>query len=400
MSQSIEGKDKEQRDNEAYSKGFARIPNMLFASYKYLSKEEKFLYCTLKSVYWDAKPRFVSLRDLGDLVGFSPGALSKMLPRLTTCGLINAEIKRERGKDGKEKGNPKYNITILDIWELNRRYLSCSPNERDLLDPSLELVHENTQACSPNDTSLLPKTHKTVHQMNKFTHVEKPVKPSKTTPKERIKTSLKTSLKKESMLPPSPGADEKDSSTLSFTPDESLLISWIKELRIRKPKDDEKVREYVCALAPHVKSKEALKSLFDFTKEQIQQSTLKVKTTFLGNLVDYLDEWEKQHAHNGLSDSNLGGLLVEDIALQRLTLEWRDELVVSIHVDIPELVMYPVDFGDGFYGLDIAESENEYIQIGCLQDWNHLPRERVMRAIEYGRAYWAAQQQKEKESVA
>jgi predicted transcriptional regulator len=117
---SIENKDKEQKDNESYSKNFARIPNMLFASYKYLSKEEKFLYCTLKSIYWDAKPRFVSLRELSDATGYSRSALGKMLPRLHLCALINAEIKREKDKYGNEVGNPKYYITILDIWELNR----------------------------------------------------------------------------------------------------------------------------------------------------------------------------------------------------------------------------------------------------------------------------------------
>jgi hypothetical protein len=148
--QSIVSKDKEQKDNEEYSKHFTRIPNMLFVSFKYLSKEEKFLYCTLKSVYWDAKPRFVSLRELSDMTSYSRGALGNMLPRLHKCGLIHAEIRKEKDSKGEEFGNPKYNITILDLWEINRQYYSCPPNGRDKLDPSLTLVHEKCQSCPPN----------------------------------------------------------------------------------------------------------------------------------------------------------------------------------------------------------------------------------------------------------
>src|SRR5438445_3067035 len=124
-----QGKAQEKQDNDNYSKNFTRIPNIIFSSYKRLTKEEKFLYCTLREVYWDMKPRFVSTRELSELTGYSRGALANMLPRLHKCGLIHAEIRRERGKDGKEKGNAKYHITIPDIWELNRKYFASSAEE-------------------------------------------------------------------------------------------------------------------------------------------------------------------------------------------------------------------------------------------------------------------------------
>lgn len=68
------GKKQEQRDNEEYSKNFTRTPNVLFASYKHLTKEEKYLYIDLRRIYWDAKPRYVSLRELSNLTEYSTSA--------------------------------------------------------------------------------------------------------------------------------------------------------------------------------------------------------------------------------------------------------------------------------------------------------------------------------------
>lgn len=182
--------EQEKQDNENYSKNFTRTPNIVFASYKHLSKEEKYLYIELRFIYWDTKPRYVSLRELNEMTAFSIGALSKMLPRLHTCGLIHAEIRREKAKNGKEKGNPKYHITILDIWELNRQYFSCSPNEQDAMDPSQKLVHEMTQACSPNDTSSFTKSDKTVHEKEQGrAQSERAKKDIKTLSKKEVKTT-------------------------------------------------------------------------------------------------------------------------------------------------------------------------------------------------------------------
>ncbi len=151
----------EKRDNNNYADHFTRIPNILFDSYKHLTKEEKWLFASLRCLCWDdSTPKYRTLRDLSNDTGFSIGALSKMLPRLHIVGLIHAEIKRKRTKDGKEAGNALYHITIIDIWEQNRQFYSCSPNEQ--VDPSDILVHQMTQACSPNDTSLFTKSDRLV----------------------------------------------------------------------------------------------------------------------------------------------------------------------------------------------------------------------------------------------
>jgi hypothetical protein len=159
--------ERERQDNENYSKNFTRVPNIVFVSYKHLTKEEKFLYCTLRNIYWDMKPRFVSLKELSEQSGYSISALSKMLPRLHICGLIHAEIRQEKGKDGKSKGHPKYHITIPDIWELNRQYFACPPEQR--IDPSdqivhqkNDIVHETTRNSSPNSTISFTKQHDSV----------------------------------------------------------------------------------------------------------------------------------------------------------------------------------------------------------------------------------------------
>jgi len=178
--------EEEKNDNKKYSSDFTRTPNILFASYKHLTKEEKFLYITLRCVYWDAKPRYVSLRDLAALTEYSTGALSKMLPRLTLVGLIHAEVRKEIDpKTKQEKGNSKYHITISDIWEVNKHFYSCSPNER--VDPSEILVHQMIQACSPNDTSLFTKNDKPVHQMNKIVLDSELAKIKKDTSKDNFK---------------------------------------------------------------------------------------------------------------------------------------------------------------------------------------------------------------------
>ena len=266
---SSQSKEQEAKDNNEYSKNFTRIPNILFASYKHLSKEEKFLYCTLRQVYWDARPRFVSLRDLSELTGYSVGALSKMLPRLHTCGLIHKEIRKEKGKDGKEKGNAKYHITIPDIWEINREYFSCSPNERT--DPSEKLVHQMTQACSPNDTSLFTKSDKVV-----------PFGEQDQAQVEHAKDTLKTSLKKErkthSSIP-----------SISLSSEEQRVYDFAcSELfKANSPRITPKLKEECENLAKHVKTLEQFQNLLAFVralpyiKGQIH----------LKNLVNALNGW-------------------------------------------------------------------------------------------------------------
>ncbi len=152
----------EKVDNESYSKNFTRVPNILFIAYCDLTKEEKYLYSDLRRIYWDMKPRFVSLRELSGQTRYSVSALSKMLPRLHDAGLVHAEIQREKARNGREKGMPKYHITIIDIWEINRLFFSCSQKEQVELAkvPSAQLVHEIEQTCSRNNTSLFTKNDK------------------------------------------------------------------------------------------------------------------------------------------------------------------------------------------------------------------------------------------------
>lgn len=227
-------KQQEKQDNENYSKNFTRVPNIVFVSYRHLTKEEKFLYCTLRQVYWDMKPRFVTLRELSAMTGYSVSALCKMVPHLHICDLIHAEVRKEKGKDGKEKGNPKYHITIPDIWELNKRYFEASPEEQAKIDPSLKLVHENeqdllkpvhekVQPCSPNNTRLFTKTNKVVAFGEQVqAQVERTKDNNKDTLKEREKDSVAPAVAQEhptslqqDVLSPSLSLKKNDS---SFSP--------------------------------------------------------------------------------------------------------------------------------------------------------------------------------------
>src|SRR5437868_567882 len=96
--------DQEKRDNDNYAKNFTRTCNIVLESYKHLTHEEKFLYIKLKCVYWDAKPRFATLREIAHITGYAISALSRILPRLHKCGLVHAEIKQEYNPDGTKKG--------------------------------------------------------------------------------------------------------------------------------------------------------------------------------------------------------------------------------------------------------------------------------------------------------
>jgi predicted transcriptional regulator len=300
-------KDAEKQDNENYSKNFTRVPNIVFASYKHLSKEEKFLYCTLRQIYWDMKPRFVTVRELSTQTGYSPSALCKMIPRLHTCGLIHAEVRKEKGKDGKEKGNPKYHITIPDIWELNRQFFACSPEEQGKIDPSLKLVHENEQvlanpvheneqACSPNNTRLFTKTNKPVL----FGEQDQ-------AQVERAKDSIKDTLKKDRKIEtpavnnPEPSFSHSitPSSFLSlssetkaevvFTQEEQAVYALAEQLDLVYLKRDENHKGSCAKLAAKgVVTLEKMESLIAHCK---QVPFLAGKTLNLKNLVNELAGW-------------------------------------------------------------------------------------------------------------
>lgn len=213
------GTEEEKKSNEQYSKNFTRLPNVLFIAYPDVTKEEKYLYADLRRVYWDMKPRFVSLRELSDATKYSISALSKMLPRLHEAGLIHAEIRREKAKNGREKGNPKYHITIVDIWEVNRMFFSCSPKEQVELAvvPSAQLVHEIEQACSRNTTSSFTKNDKpdTFGELDRA-QVERA--------KDNNKDTSKDTLKEESIT------DQSQNANSSPNGDSSLIEAMMKRL--------------------------------------------------------------------------------------------------------------------------------------------------------------------------
>jgi hypothetical protein len=299
----------EKQDNENYSKNFTRVPNILFVSYKYLSKEEKFLYCTLRQVYWDMKPRFVSTRELSDLTGYSRGALANMLPRLHDCGLVHAEIRREKGKDGKDKGNAKYHITIPDIWELNRQFFASSEEQQAAMDPSLKLAHQmdrsktcpsNGQACPPNEPSLLTKKAKPAHQMDKFSALDEPTKPCDDTPKDSIKDTLKKDRKIDEPTTSDPEISffhslvhssflSSETKAIVFTPEEEAIYSLAEKLDLVYLKKDANHKESCAKLiAKGVTTQEKMESLITHCK---QVPFLQGKTLNLKNLVNELAGW-------------------------------------------------------------------------------------------------------------
>jgi hypothetical protein len=230
--------DHEKRDNENYAKNFTRVPNIVFESYEHLTHEEKFLYIKLKCAYWDARPRFASLRDISRLTGYAISALSRILPRLHKCGLIHAEIKQEFNPDGTKKGKPKYYITIPDIWEMNRKYFECSLQER--FDPSNVLL-ENENVPLKNDNVLLenenvPPQERKCSSQERFVGDKASPQARSQLPKDILK-DLSKDLSKEGSV-----ADETEPQTLApvVAPSPSSLSSLSSEETKASSKKKEK----------------------------------------------------------------------------------------------------------------------------------------------------------------
>lgn len=289
------------------NKNFSSIPNMLFASFKHLTREEKYLYCNLKCIYWDNKAHAVTLRELSELVDYSTGALKQMLDRLRICGLAQTEIKREKDKSGQEVGNPKYHITILDIWELNKLYFSSTPEARAKLDPSLKLVHEKRQdtdkkpvhqirqdrgTCSPNDTSLFTKRDKPVPFGEQGQAQNERAKDVSKDPSKNI-TSTKDST------PPAlvPASSSLPSSLIPLENlsdlERAFWDLWC-SLKDIKPAFNEKAYGYVKQMAPHITTIDDLNSLLEYAKKKIKDDPSKRdKQVHLGNLKGYYEGWKE-----------------------------------------------------------------------------------------------------------
>lgn len=312
----------EKQDNENYSKNFTRIPNIVFASYTKLTKEEKFLYCTLRQVYWDMKPRFVSLRELSEVTGYAIGALSKMLPRLHKCGLIHSEIRHEKGKDGKAKGHAKYHVTIPDIWELNRKYFEASPEEQVAMDPSLELanvsVHQmnSPKDCSRNDTEVFTKCDSSVHQMN----VSVPFGEQSQARVELTKDSIKDTSKDIRERKKDAGQQKPNISTpeTSFSPSFSSQSSFSEEKEPKEIVFTEK-QMVVYNLAQERKYSRLKKD----TKHQIHCEALAEAGVITGEKMDSLEKFCREKlSYKGPIDLCLGNLASELngwLQVQRLT---------------------------------------------------------------------------------
>jgi hypothetical protein len=309
--------EQEKRDNENYAKNFTRVCKIILDSYKHLTYEEKFLYIKMREVYWDAKPRFATLREISHLTGYAISALSRILPRLHKCALIHAEIKQEYNPDGTKKGKPKYYISIPDIWELNRKYYECSPQER--FDPSVVLL-ENKNVLHKNENVLLE--NKNVLHKNENVLLENDVvpprehfcptpKPSQARPQlsKDKKDIYKIESKNEGALV---SENQQDALTHSSTPSlSSEVVPNVEKLSTQAPSEltpeEERIQGYWQALgfvvssqthwgtlSKHIHSLEEMESLFKYTRASINENAgIKDKQVHPGNLVKCLNGWKQ-----------------------------------------------------------------------------------------------------------
>ncbi len=292
----------EKRDNENYAKNFTRVCNIVLDSYNHLTHEEKFLYIKLRCVYWDARPRFATLREISHLTGYAISALSRILPRLDKCGLVHAEIKQEYNPDGSKKGKPKYYITLPDIWELNRKYYECSPEER--FDPSVVLLEnenvllKNKNVLQKNENVLLennivpPEEHFCPTQDASQARSQRS-KDKKDSNKDRMKDREGTVTAPEPEAPSSTPSSLSSVSTEKLdTPEQERIAGYLEELDFPFDITPEN-KSHLEKIAKHVKSLEKMRSLLAHTKNQ---EHLKGKAIYLGNLANTnnLNGWKQK----------------------------------------------------------------------------------------------------------
>lgn len=226
--------------DDTYNKNFTRIPNIIFVSprYAHLTNEELFLYCKLRGIYWDTKPHFQSLRDISTKTKYSIGALSKMLPRVSSCGLIHAEIIQEYHPDGTKKGKPKYRLSITDIWEENREYFEkCSANE--------QYQGDNVQQMNDNVQQMNDNVHEKVRQRSANEHKRAP----KNAPQAGLQLSkdnkdiTKDSLKIESAPDVAQPIDPIASLPIDTTPTEPKATSSKKSVKVTRQRKTEPLKK-------------------------------------------------------------------------------------------------------------------------------------------------------------
>jgi len=260
-----------------------------------------------------------------------------MLPRISDCGLIHAEIIQEYHPDGTKKGKPKYRISITDIWEVNREYFEeeCSRNEQ-YQDKNVHEMNDNVQQMNDN-------VHETIRQRSANEHFVGP----KDSPRARSRAAKDNKdILKDSKKESGPQSSIPSSSSVSSERDASLIVNDatnknenIEPVTIRNtssttdtpdlpvnhhnteplkpvlaPEEKrvfgllcevfyaiapevitEKIKKQCATLAPHVKNVEDLKSLRDYTRVKILSDPSYVdKQAHLGNLVSFVNGWKQE----------------------------------------------------------------------------------------------------------
>jgi len=144
---------------------YAMVPRLIRTSptYRDLTHAEKWLYVCLKDLCGDSGMCFRTLLSLSRETDFSTGALSQMIRRLHSYGLVHAEKKR-RG----DAGHELWHISIVDLWGANAR--TCgekpTPPEHSGNEQSGEDASENERSDDA-DADSLHDMNDMLHDMNK-----------------------------------------------------------------------------------------------------------------------------------------------------------------------------------------------------------------------------------------
>lgn len=133
--------------------GYARMPRIIRKKYPQVSKLNKLLYMYLRDICGESGVCFRSIRSLAKETDFSIGYISKNIPVLQQAGLIHAELK----KRSSGKGWEVYHISIVDIWDLNAKFLEEEKCSRDEHFEDINRSHEE---------QIEEEDSKTVHSMN------------------------------------------------------------------------------------------------------------------------------------------------------------------------------------------------------------------------------------------
>lgn len=183
-------------------RNYTRTPNVLFESYPDLRPQEKWLFINLVYLCGSKGTRHLSLRYIHDRTGISLGALSGskdpakndlgMIRRLHNAGLIHAEIKKKKQRDGKESDQAQYHITIVDIWQINEIFFAMRSENEHLEDESNEGVQNVNTSVRKMNTNTLERSENERERSENDTNIRlhsKTTDISKTTEEENVVTA-------------------------------------------------------------------------------------------------------------------------------------------------------------------------------------------------------------------